>query len=396
MMIRILKFFSTVALGIALQTAAYAEIVDTQVQTNQDNLKKIEQNQAQQGLVDRFLAKLGASDEIDVSKGIDWGILPGPFVNPQQGFGVGIAAVGVYAPYDWVKGTPYSTVSVKAFGSSTGSYGVGFENRAYLKQDKLRILADVWLTHTPKYYWGIGKANAENDHNKSEYNAAILQITPQISYQFLPYTYFNLGWDFNSYTQLTIKNNALTQNQLKNQRISGYSVALEYDSRDFEPNSYKGMLLSLKYTNYLKSLGSSHNFQNFKFNYRQYYQINERNILAWDVFGQKVEGNIPWFAYAELGSDHRMRGYYAGQYRDRSLFTAQLELRHQFNRYHGVVAWAGFGNVSHHSKDLFRTGVLPTYGAGYRFAFKPRINVRFDFGLGKRTTGFYFNINEAF
>ncbi len=383
-------FLAFVLFNFILQVSVYAETPQINENTLSQNLT------SNQNWFDRLLTKLGASDKIDVSKGIDWGILPGPFVNPQQGFGIGMAAVGLYAPYDWEESTPYSSIAVKSFVSTTGSFGIGLENRTYLRQDRLRFLSDLWLSHMPKYYWGIGKKNAENDANKTEYKATVLQFTPQISYQILPHTYFNFGWDLNSYRKLSIKQNVLSDIQLRDQRSSGYSVAVEYDSRDFEPNPYQGILLSLKYTNYLRSVGSSHNYQDFKFNYRQYYQINPRNILAWDIFGQKVEGDIPWFAYAELGSDQRMRGYYAGQYRDRYLLSGQLEWRHQFNHYHGMVIWAGLGNVAHHGKDLFRSDVLPTYGAGYRFAFKPRINVRLDVGLGKRTHGFYFNINEAF
>lgn len=50
--------------------------------------------EASDNVLDKVLEKLGASETVDVSKTIDWGILPGPFVNPEQGLGIGIAAVG--------------------------------------------------------------------------------------------------------------------------------------------------------------------------------------------------------------------------------------------------------------------------------------------------------------
>ena len=40
--------------------------------------------------------------------------------------------------------------------------------------------------------------------------------------------------------------------------------------------------------------------------------------------------------------------------------------------------------------------VLPCFGAGYRWEFKKRSNVRLDFGIGRGETSFIFNINEAF
>ncbi|MGX0619860.1 hypothetical protein ACUXAV_002564 [Cupriavidus metallidurans] len=33
---------------------------------------------------------------------------------------------------------------------------------------------------------------------------------------------------------------------------------------------------------------------------------------------------------------------------------------------------------------------------GYLFEFKPRVNVRFDVGVGRQTKCAYFQINEAF
>ncbi len=103
----------------------------------------------EQDWIDNLLTELGSSETINVEDGIDWGVLPGPFVNPEQGFGFGVAAVGLYAPSDWVETTPYSTVAVKSYVSTSGSYGLGVENRTYLKGDTLRFLADGWISHAP-------------------------------------------------------------------------------------------------------------------------------------------------------------------------------------------------------------------------------------------------------
>jgi len=39
---------------------------------------------------------------------------------------------------------------------------------------------------------------------------------------------------------------------------------------------------------------------------------------------------------------------------------------------------------------------MPNFGVGYRFEVQPRMNVRFDFGVGRDNFGFYFNFTEAF
>lgn len=46
--------------------------------------------------IDGWLQHLGASDKFDASKGIDWGVMPGPFYTPELGLGIGTAVVGMY------------------------------------------------------------------------------------------------------------------------------------------------------------------------------------------------------------------------------------------------------------------------------------------------------------
>ena len=43
--------------------------------------------------IDGWLQHLGASDKFDASKGIDWGVMPGPFYTPELGLGIGTAVV---------------------------------------------------------------------------------------------------------------------------------------------------------------------------------------------------------------------------------------------------------------------------------------------------------------
>lgn len=52
--------------------------------------------------------------------------------------------------------------------------------------------------------------------------------------------------------------------------------------------------------------------------------------------------------------------------------------------------------MSNQARDLGKGHWLPSVGIGYRFEFKPRMNVRLDFGVGKESTGFYFQVGEAF
>ena len=110
-------------------------------------------------------------------------------------------------------------------------------------------------------------------------------------------------------------------------------------------------------------------------------------------------GAVPFRELANLGGDKLLRGYYDGRYRDRQLVVAQVELRRQlFWRFNGVL-FGGVGQVGNTLADFDEGGLKYTGGAGLRFRFnrRDRLNVRFDYGVGRDgSTGFYFNFGEAF
>ena len=347
-------------------------------------------------LVDDILTKLGSSETVDESKLIDWGILPGPFVNPEQGFGIGVAAVGLYTPYDWQKGDPYSTVTVTSYGSTSGSYGLGLNNRTYLKGDKVRLLGEAWISHTPGYYWGIGSQAAENDSNKVQYEGQRLQLSPKVAVEIAPNTYAKLGWQWQSFNKVDGVDGDILPSEVTNATSSGVLLGMEYDTRDFEPNPMQGQFLDIEWIANRDSLGSDEDYDNLVANYRLYQQWSDTTIVAMEVYSQSIFGDAPWLDYAQLGDDQRMRGYYQGRYRDKHQLSTQVEIRHTIAGRHGVVGWLGAGNIAPTYHDLFESSWLPTVGVGYRFAFKARINVRVDLGVGKDSTGFYFQINEAF
>lgn len=323
-------------------------------------------------------------------------MLPGPFVNPEQGFGIGIAAVGLYTPYDWQKGEPHSTVTVTSYGSTSGSYGLGVNNRTYLYNDKIRLLGETWISHTPGYYWGIGSDAAENDDNKVQYEGQRLQLSPKVAVEVAPNTYAKLGWQWQSFNKLDGVEGDILPSEVADATSSGVLVGMEYDTRDFEPNPMRGQFLDVEWIANRDSLGSDEDYDNLVANYRVYQQWSDTTIIAMEVYSQSIFGDAPWFDYAQLGDDQRMRGYYQGQYRDKHLLSTQVEIRHTIAGRHGVVGWLGAGNIAPTYHELFENSWLPTVGVGYRFAFKARINVRVDLGVGKDSTGFYFQINEAF
>ena len=99
--------------------------------------------------VDGWLKKLGASDNFDASKGVDWGVMPGPFYTPELGLGVGTAVVGMYRPDPNDTVSQNSTLTLSGYFSSTSAFGLTMQNYAFFADDRWRFFLDGSLTDTP-------------------------------------------------------------------------------------------------------------------------------------------------------------------------------------------------------------------------------------------------------
>ncbi|MDD3107689.1 MAG: hypothetical protein PHV49_00560 [Alistipes sp.] len=188
---------------------------------------------------------------------------------------------------------------------------------------------------------------------------------------------------------------------------TGIGLFFQYDTRDVLTNPYKGILAKLEAKAYPKWLGNSrHSFGKIQAQFDIYQKIWKGCILAYDLVGNFTLGQASWHMYSNLGGMERMRGYYEGRYRDRNCIMTQVELRQKLYRRHGVVGWFGLGNVW--GRDKFELNhTLYSFGCGYRFEFKKRMNIRLDYGWGvhgnphffwdkKRCTAFLFTASEAF
>ncbi|MCS2441865.1 outer membrane protein assembly factor [Bacteroides uniformis] len=188
---------------------------------------------------------------------------------------------------------------------------------------------------------------------------------------------------------------------------SGLGFLLTYDSRDVPANAYRGMYLDFRGMMYAKFIGSDQTFYRLEIDYRQYKSPGKRRVLAWTAQTKNVFGDVPLTQYALTGTPFDLRGYYMGQYRDKSSHVVMAEYRQMLNtdrstwvkrmlNHIGFVAWTGCGFMGPTPGKI--EGVLPNYGVGLRIEVQPRMNVRLD--LGKNTVNnqmlFYFNMTEAF
>ena len=112
---------------------------------------------------------------------------------------------------------------------------------------------------------------------------------------------------------------------------SGLGFLLTYDTRDIPANAYQGIYLDMRAMMYQKFLGSDQNFYRLEIDYRQYKSLGERRVLAWTAQTKNVFGDVPLNKYVLSGTPFDLRGYYMGQYRDKTSHVIMAEYRQMIN-----------------------------------------------------------------
>lgn len=346
---------------------------------------------------------LGADGEFDPDKGIDWGLVPGPIYSPEKEFGIGLSAVGLYIADDTMRTAAPSSITVKGYGTSNGSVGAEIELRSYRNHDRERFYLDAEIADAPDKYYGIGVREGYIDHNEVEYDRTSYFIAPRYLWHVAKATYAGIGIDYRR-TDSDNLDPQYDQNRSGADGRNGFgrdsqNIALTghwiHDSRDFALNASSGRLVDLSLGVYSEDFGSEEDFQKLKLNYSEYRAI-AKGTLAWQLQAELTHGDVPWDQQALLGGSRKLRGYEEGRYRDNQLLMTQVEWRQPIYGRHGAVVWAGAGTLADEVHELGDNKWLHTVGVGYRFAIKPKVNIRLDVGFGNSDKGVYFSVNEVF
>ncbi len=292
--------------------------------------------------------------------------------------------------------------------STTGAIFLSGKLTSYWLHDKMRIYGDFWFKDMPDNYFGVGYENGLNtpkSKDSTAYKRLWFQINPRGLWQFKKNFFVGGLLDLN-YTKgkdssVGVESDPTFMEYNDKPFNSGLGALFQYDSRDLAVNAYHGMFAEIGASFYGSYLGGQNNYQVYSFDFRDYIQLfKPGQLLALQARGRFTANNVPYGEMSQLGSPFDLRGYYWGQYRDKSMLFFIGEYRHKFYKksgkpsVHGLVGWVAGGSIGNTPVDLVHW--LPNLGVGYRLEVQPRMNIRLDFGVGKESYGFYFNFNEAF
>jgi outer membrane protein assembly factor BamA len=181
-------------------------------------------------------------------------------------------------------------------------------------------------------------------------------------------------------------------------RVSGGGLVVNYDTRNSLFYPTKGWLIEGQLYTEGGYTGSDFSYQKLVVDASKYYSIGKNSILAVNGVVSLATGDVPFHQMPVIGGTKKMRGYYEGTYRDENLLMLQAEYRFPLFWRLGGVVFGGLGEVTDKPYNWTVNNIRYNFGTGVRFALDTaqRINMRLDFGLGYRSSGFYLTIGEAF
>lgn len=357
------------------------------------------------------------------NRNFHYNILGGPSYSPDFGLLVGGSALMTFRINPKDTTMKRSVIPATLVFMFNGGLNIFVKPQLFFKDDRFRIFGQFLYKNTRENFYGVGydtNKNYTRSDTTSRYRYSGMQINPWFLFRIGKSNFF-VGPQIDiTYDRITDPaKHMIGQEDYKlaggdasgyKNFSSGIGFVATYDTRDVPANPYDGIYLNISGLMYEKFLGSNTEFYRIELDYRQYKQVGERRVLAWTVQSKHTlgkTGNIPLNKYVLLGSPFDLRGYYQGQYRDKSTHLVMMEYRHMFNTDKsswikrvlnrlGFVAWGGCGFMGSNPGEI--EGVLPNAGLGLRIEVQPRMNVRLDFGrdFTNDQNLFYFNMTEAF
>jgi len=329
-----------------------------------------------------------------------------PGYTPELG---GVIAGGAFLSFKMNKDDKKLTRSTIPFSfsySTTGAIALITKPTIYFKNKHLYFETDLWYKSMPDNYFGVGFKETSNKEKGPEtsYYRDWWWISPQIFWEFKNNFVIGGGFDLN-YTKGSEESNEVLADETYakyNDRPfnSGIGITLRYDSRDMPGNTYSGLYINFRSTYYVHFMGGDNDYRIYDLDIRKFIQLGKPGqLLALQARIRFGYGDVPYGEMSQLGSPSDLRGYLWGRLRDKSMAYSIVEYRHKIywkekESKHSIVTWVGVGTIFNDKTTTYYA--VPNYGIGYRLDVQPRVSVRLDYGVGRNTSGFYFNFQQAF
>jgi hypothetical protein len=336
---------------------------------------------------------------IDLISGEKWAVIPALVYSPETSLGIGVRAIRVFR----TKGRNSenlrpSTIPITLVYTLNNQTIFTTELDRWSNENRDYINARVELSNFPFYYFGIGNDPLPKDEgelygNRYAYFHLLYQKKIATGLYFGPRYEFRVD---DIYDRLS--GGLLETTQVPGydgQLLSGIGLNLNHDTRDniFQPT--KGWFNRLGWMGFTPVLGSNFTFNQYNLDFRKYFRITGKQVLALQSWWSFTTGNPTFQHISLIGGSDRMRGFFEGRYRDNHAMVQQAEYRIPVYRNLGIVVFGHAGQVASKPGDFSFNRMRYGGGFGLRYRLNQEgLNIRFDIAFGDRTA-YYFGLNEV-
>jgi hypothetical protein len=338
----------------------------------------------------------------DSARAAEFSVLPWPigYYTPETGIAGGAALVGVQRAVSDDSSARPSSFVLNVIYTQKKQIIAKVSPDVFLDSAMYHVVGPIYFSRYPLRFYGIGDNTSEDleEHYTSRTFRVALDALRRIADGFSGGV--SLLYDTQRLSELRpgglLEKAAISGSS--GGKTVGVGVVFHWDTRDniFTPSSGRYCQLTLRRST--PGIGSDFNFTHFNLDLRRYLEVTEGSVLAMQALATMTAGDVPFYFLAQLGGSEVMRGYFEGRYRDKDLLAVQLEYRFPIFWRLGGVVFAGAGDVAPELSRFRVDQVKPALGLGLRFMYDivERVNVRIDFGVGKKSSGLYMTAYEAF
>ena len=290
------------------------------------------------------LSKRELRRERVAKRNLHYNILGGPSYTPDFGLLVGGSALMTFRmnPSDTTQRRSIVPMAIALM--FKGGLNLMTKPQLFFKGDRFRIFGTFSYKNTIENFYGIGYSTNKDyprGEDTSEYRYSGIQVNPWFLFRLGKSNFFAGPQIDLNYDKITKPAAGMieqpsyiaaggTEHGYTN-FSSGLGFLLTYDTRDVPANAYWGTYLDFRGMMYSKVFGGDDNFYRLEIDYRQYKTVGRRKVVAWTVQTKNVFGDVPLTKYALSGTPFDLRGYYMGQFRDKSSHVIMAEYRQMIN-----------------------------------------------------------------
>lgn len=344
------------------------------------------------------------------SRDISFGVVPGPFYNPNLGLGLTVYPLltfhmskddAVSPPSVATMPLLYSVLPPLDEAGTRYSFALGGAAKIYFDEDRWRLQGLVGYASLYRRFAGIGgdTSGMPEFAYREMVGIVLVQVMRQLGWRPL-YGGLILGYVAFRDETSDPENQAILDMLGTKATWTGqfnWGITLEIDTRDNQYYPSSGLDCFVRT---YASLASNTQYLVLQPNLSQFFSLHGGNrlVLAYQLFMQFGFGDVPLTYYANYGSRGTTLGYSQGEYADKMMAGLDVELRWLFWWRLGLQAGAGIGKVFPSFDGFGPQPWLPSGWVGllYKVMDDSDIRVNLTAAVGNSGGALYFGIGQTF